>query len=42
MPLKELKESKSQYERAAKIAEIYKRRADKLNELYDKEDHLLG
>lgn len=34
--------AKAQYERASKIAEIYKRRADHLNDLYDKQDRLLG
>lgn len=39
---KELHGSKSQYERAAKIAEAYKRRSDRLSELYEKQDRLLG
>ncbi|KAI6174898.1 hypothetical protein M3Y97_00972500 [Aphelenchoides bicaudatus] len=38
---KELRGSKLQYERAAKIAEIYKMQTDKLNELYDKHDRML-
>lgn len=39
---KELGGSKLQYERAAKIAEIYKMQTDKLNSLYDKHDKMLG
>jgi hypothetical protein len=31
-----------QYERAAKIAEIYKLQTDKLNDLYDKHDRMLS
>ncbi|KAI6225103.1 hypothetical protein M3Y99_01382500 [Aphelenchoides fujianensis] len=39
---KELKGSKLQYERAAKIAEIYKMQTDRLNDLYDKQDKMLS
>ncbi|KAI6222236.1 hypothetical protein M3Y95_00963400 [Aphelenchoides besseyi] len=38
---KELQGSKLQYDRAAKIAEIYKSQTDKLNELYEKQDNML-
>ncbi|KAI6227366.1 hypothetical protein M3Y99_01258800 [Aphelenchoides fujianensis] len=38
---KELAGSKLQYERAAKIAEIYKMQTDRLNDLYDKQDKML-
>uniref|UniRef100_A0A915DQ38 Uncharacterized protein n=1 Tax=Ditylenchus dipsaci TaxID=166011 RepID=A0A915DQ38_9BILA len=38
---KELKGSKMQYERAAKVADIYKRQCDQLNELYEKQDDML-
>ncbi len=38
----ELHGAKQFYERAARVADIYKKRADKLNELYEKEDRLLG
>uniref|UniRef100_A0AC35G3C6 Uncharacterized protein n=1 Tax=Panagrolaimus sp. PS1159 TaxID=55785 RepID=A0AC35G3C6_9BILA len=38
---KELKGAKLQYDRAAKIADIYKQQCDNLNELYEKQDHLL-
>lgn len=31
-----------QYERAAKIAEIYKQQTDNLNELYEKQDNMLS
>lgn len=40
--LKELKGAKLQYERAAKIEDIYKRQCDTLNDLYDKQDTMLG
>ncbi|KAI6177510.1 hypothetical protein M3Y97_00915400 [Aphelenchoides bicaudatus] len=39
---KELKGALLQYERAAKIAEIYKRQVDTLNSLYEKQDMMLG
>ncbi|CAD5205364.1 unnamed protein product [Bursaphelenchus okinawaensis] len=38
---KELKGARLQYERAAKIADIYKSQVDQLNELYDKQDRML-
>ncbi|KAH7695153.1 Protein W03G9.7, partial [Aphelenchoides avenae] len=38
---KELKGAKMQYERAAKIAEIYKTQTDTLNDLYEKQDNML-
>jgi hypothetical protein len=38
----ELKGAKLQYERAAKIAEIYKKKSDKQNDLYEKQDKMLG
>lgn len=39
---KELQGAKQGYERAAKIAEAYKKRSDRLSELYDKQDRLLA
>jgi hypothetical protein len=39
---KELKGAFLQYERASKIAEIYKRQVDTLNSLYEKQDMMLG
>uniref|UniRef100_A0A914XMV8 Uncharacterized protein n=1 Tax=Plectus sambesii TaxID=2011161 RepID=A0A914XMV8_9BILA len=39
---KELKGAKLQYERAAKIAEIYKKRSDKQNDLYERQDRMLA
>lgn len=42
MPFQELKGSKLQYNRAAKIAEIYKIQTDKLTQLYDKQDRMLS
>uniref|UniRef100_A0AC34QW89 Uncharacterized protein n=1 Tax=Panagrolaimus sp. JU765 TaxID=591449 RepID=A0AC34QW89_9BILA len=38
---KELKGAKLQYDRAVKIAEIYKRQCDNLNDLYEKQDTML-
>ncbi|KAE9551223.1 hypothetical protein FO519_005572, partial [Halicephalobus sp. NKZ332] len=38
---KELKGAKLQYDRAAKIADIYKNQCDNLNDLYDKQDTML-
>lgn len=39
---KELKGSKQQYDRAYRIADIYKQRSDRLSEMYDKQDRMLG
>ncbi len=33
--------AKKNYDRAAKICEIYKRKADRLTDLYDKQDRIL-
>uniref|UniRef100_A0A7E4VDU3 DUF4200 domain-containing protein n=1 Tax=Panagrellus redivivus TaxID=6233 RepID=A0A7E4VDU3_PANRE len=38
---KELKGSKMQYDRAAKIADLYKTQCDNLNSLYEKQDEML-
>ncbi|CAD5207822.1 unnamed protein product [Bursaphelenchus xylophilus] len=38
---KELRGARAQYERAAKIADIYKGQVDQLNELYEKQDRML-
>ncbi|KHN79662.1 hypothetical protein Tcan_11781, partial [Toxocara canis] len=38
---KEMKGAKRQYERAARIADIYKQQCDNLKELYDKQDQML-
>ena len=39
---KELRGAKLQYDRAAKIAEIYKNQCDNLTDLYDKQDTMLS
>ncbi len=40
--VQELKGAKLQYERAARIADIYKQQTDTMNELYEKQDKMLG
>jgi hypothetical protein len=42
LSVQELKGALLQYERASKIAEIYKRQVDTLNSLYEKQDMMLG
>lgn len=41
-PIQELKGARAQHHRASKIAEIYKQQVDNLNDLYDKQDKMLG